>query len=105
MKRIFLGLTLAGSLLINAQEKEQSASSKSPVRFGVKAGFNATTVSNNNSEYEDNNEKIKLGSHVGVFVNIPVAEKFSVQTELLFSQMGSKTEEKYFYPSGLDGHM
>ncbi|CAI8790447.1 porin family protein [Chryseobacterium sp. IT-36CA2] len=105
MKKIFLGFALVGSLVMNAQEKEQPVSSKSPVRFGVKAGFNASTLSNSNREYGDNNEKIKLGSHVGIFVNIPVAEKFSIQPELLFSQMGSKTEEKYVYPSGLDGHM
>ena len=105
MKKILLGLALAGSFLMNAQENEQPASSKSPVSFGVKAGFNASTVSNSNNQYGDNNEKIKLGSHVGVFVNIPVAEKFSIQPELLFSQMGSKTEVKYVYPSALDGHM
>ncbi|RXM55086.1 outer membrane beta-barrel protein, partial [Chryseobacterium sp. CH1] len=59
----------------------------------------ASTFSDSNNEYSDYNEKVKLGSHVGIFVNIPVAEKFSVQPELLFSQMGSKTEEKYTYAS------
>ena len=38
----------------------------------------------------DNNEKIKASSHIGIFANIPLAEKFSIQPELLFSQLGSK---------------
>jgi hypothetical protein len=105
MKNIVLGLALAGSLFMNAQEKEQNTASKSPVTFGVKAGFNASTFSNSNSDYGDNNEKIKLGSHVGVFVTIPVAEKFSIQPELLFSQMGSKTEQQYTYASLSDGYL
>lgn len=101
MKKVFSGLALAGSLLVNAQEKQQSVSSKSPVTFGVKAGFNASALSTGKADNADNNQKLKLGSHIGVFVNIPVAAKFSVQPELLFSQMGSKTEGKYTYGSSL----
>ncbi|WP_126650841.1 porin family protein [Chryseobacterium aureum] len=105
MKNIVLGLALAGSLFMNAQEKEQQTSSGSPVKFGVKAGFNASSFSNSNSNYGEYNEKVKLGSHVGVFVTVPVAEKFSIQPELLFSQMGSKTEQKYTYSSLSDGYL
>ncbi|MBO9691210.1 porin family protein [Chryseobacterium sp.] len=105
MKRVLLGLTLGGSLLINAQEKEKSAASSSPARFGVKAGFNMSKFSSGSRDNAENNEKLKLGSHIGVFVHIPVSEKFSVQPELLFSQSGSKIEEKYMYASAFDGHI
>ncbi|WP_347216454.1 porin family protein [Chryseobacterium sp.] len=98
MKKLFIGLAFVGSLFMNAQEKTKSSS---PITFGVKAGFNATTLSRSHDSYTydeyDSNEKMKPGFNAGVFVNIPVAEKFSVQPELLFSQLGSKTEENYRY--------
>ncbi|AZA76521.1 PorT family protein [Chryseobacterium sp. G0186] len=90
MKKLFMGLAFAGCLFVHAQEKVKSSS---PITFGVKAGFNASTVTSNDSYNYDNNEKLKPGFNAGVFVNIPVAEKFSIQPELLFSQMGSKTED------------
>ncbi|MBB6369924.1 porin family protein [Chryseobacterium shigense] len=89
MKKLILGLALAGSLLVNAQEKTKASS---PVTFGVKAGLNASTLSK--ADEYDNDQRIKPGFNAGIFVNIPVAEKFSVQPELLFNQVGSKTEER-----------
>lgn len=100
MKKIFLGLTFAGSFLISAQEKEQPVATKpSSVRFGIKAGFNGSTFSRGERSEVDNSEKIKAGSHIGVFANIPLAEKFSIQPELLFSQLGSKTEDIFIHNS------
>ncbi|MDN3693241.1 porin family protein [Chryseobacterium tructae] len=101
MKKLFVGLAFAGSLFINAQEKTKSSS---PITFGVKAGINATTISRTNDTYSegyyDNDQKMKAGFNAGVFVNIPVAEKFSVQPELLFSQLGSKSEVRYRNSNG-----
>lgn len=106
MKKLFIGLAFAGSLFVNAQEKTKSSS---PISFGVKAGFNATTLSRTNTDrynygsyYEDqnNDDRLKPGFNAGLFVNIPVAQKFSIQPELLFSQMGSKSEERYRYVTG-----
>lgn len=77
---------------MNAQEKTKSSS---PITFGVKAGFNASTLSK--ADQYDNDQKLKPGFNAGVFVNIPVAQKFSVQPELLFNQLGSKTEEREDY--------
>lgn len=95
MKKLILGLAFAGSLLVNAQEKTKSSS---PVTFGVKGGFNASTLTKSDDGY-DNDQKLKPGFHAGVFVNIPVAAKFSVQPEVLFNQLGSKTEDKYTFRS------
>ncbi|SFN35598.1 Outer membrane protein beta-barrel domain-containing protein [Chryseobacterium oleae] len=100
MKKLILGLAFAGSLLVNAQEKTKSTS---PITFGVKAGFNASTLSKYDGyDGYDNDQKLKPGFNAGVFVNIPVAEKFSVQPEVLFSQLGSKTEEKEVYYNNSD---
>ena len=92
MKKLILGLAIAASLSVNAQEKTTSSS---PVTFGVKAGFNASTLSK--VDQYDNDQKLKPGFNAGVFANIPVAEKFSIQPELLFNLLGSKTEEREVY--------
>ncbi|SIT23062.1 Outer membrane protein beta-barrel domain-containing protein [Chryseobacterium ureilyticum] len=106
MKKLFTGLAFMGVLFLNAQEKKQSTS---PISYGVKGGFNASNLSrtdmdryNYGSQYEEqnNDDRLKPGFHAGVFVNIPVAQKFSIQPELLFSQLGSKAEERYRYASG-----
>ncbi|NIF05258.1 PorT family protein [Chryseobacterium sp. Tr-659] len=95
MKKFIAVIAFAGSLFVNAQEKAQSTSSLSPISFGVKAGFNGSTLTRGDGYNYDNNEKIKPGFHAGVFVHIPVTEKFSVQPELLFSQLGSKSDYNY----------
>ncbi|MDP9959655.1 porin family protein [Chryseobacterium lathyri] len=92
MKKLILGLAMAASLSVNAQEKTKSST---PVTFGVKAGFNASTLSK--VDQYDNDQTLKPGFNAGVFANIPVAEKFSIQPELLFNQLGSKTEEREVY--------
>lgn len=97
MKKLILGLAIAASLSVNAQEKTKSST---PVTFGVKAGFNASTLSK--VDQYDNDQKLKPGFNAGVFANIPVAEKFSIQPELLFNQLGSKTEEREVYYSNSD---
>lgn len=99
MKKLFIGLAIAGSLIVNAQEKTKSSS---PITFGVKGGLTASTISRSDDRYyeygEHNDEdKLKVGFQAGVFVNIPVAEKFSIQPELLFNQLGSKVEERYYH--------
>ncbi|WP_343638552.1 porin family protein [Chryseobacterium sp.] len=98
MKKLFAVIVIAGCLFANAQEKHQSKSS--PVTFGVKAGFNGSTLTRGDGYEYDNNEKIKAGFHAGVFANIPVSEKFSIQPELLFSQLGSKSDYNYRTSSG-----
>ncbi|PXW17924.1 MULTISPECIES: porin family protein [unclassified Chryseobacterium] len=81
MKKIFLGLALVAGTFAFSQKT--STASSSPVRFGVKAGLNISTISNS-----DLNSK--AGFYGGVFANIPVAQDFSVQPEVLYSGMGGK---------------
>jgi len=59
---------------------------KAQLKFGVRAGLNASTVSFPNLQ----NKSEKLGFHVGVFTDIPVVEDFmSVQPELSYSTKGT----------------
>lgn len=81
MKKFFLGLAITAGTLSFAQEK--AASSASPVRFGIKAGLNVSSIN-------DNDSKAKPGFYGGLFANIPVASDFSVQPELLYNGMGAK---------------
>jgi len=84
MKKLILGFAIAMSSLTFAQEKAEKTSS--PVRFGIKAGLNVSSV--NDDEF-----KAKAGIYGGVFANIPVASSFSVQPEVLYSGMGAKLED------------
>lgn len=82
MKKLFLGLAVAASSLVFAQEK---AKSTSPVAFGVKAGLNVSTISGGDSNG-------KAGFYGGLFANIPVASSFSVQPEVLYNGVGAKAD-------------
>lgn len=84
MKKLFLGLSIAISSLVFAQEKTQKTSS--PVGFGLKAGLNVSSLSN------ADDSKAKAGFYGGAFVNIPVASSFSVQPEVLYSGVGVKED-------------
>ncbi|MCS3529035.1 porin family protein [Chryseobacterium sp. JUb7] len=84
MKKLFLGFAIAASSLTFAQEKAKT--STSPVRFGIKAGLNVSSINADDS-------KAKAGIYGGFFANIPVATSFSVQPELLYNGMGAKHKD------------
>ncbi len=75
MKKLVLGAAIAMSSLTFAQQ------------FGLKAGMNVSSLSDD-ATMDDN--KSKIGFNAGVFMNAPLAESFSIQPELLYSQMGNK---------------
>jgi hypothetical protein len=59
---------------------------KAQLKFGVRAGLNASNVSFPNLP----NKSEKIGFHVGLFTDIPVVEDFmSVQPELSYSTKGT----------------
>lgn len=89
MKKLILGIAVAASSLAFAQETT-TASSSSPVRFGIKGGMNVSSLTNE-SGLDDQGSKI--GFNAGVFANIPVASSFSVQPEVLYSQYGDKYDQ------------
>lgn len=93
MKKIFLGLALVAGTFAFSQKT--STASSSPVRFGVKAGLNISTLSD--SEFNS-----KAGFYGGVFANIPVAQDFSFQPEVLYSGMGAKAKVDSDVKANLD---
>lgn len=79
MKKLFLGAAIAISSLSFAQT------------FGLKAGVNVASISDEG--FDDS--KAKVGFNAGAFANIPVAESFSIQPEVLYNQLGSELKRTY----------
>ncbi|MGC4129574.1 MAG: porin family protein [Bergeyella sp.] len=77
MKKLFLGMAIAASSLTFAQS------------FGIKGGMNLSTISDDT----DLNQKSKVGYYAGAFVNLPLAESFSLQPEVLYNNLGAKFTE------------
>lgn len=91
MKKLILGIAVLSTSLAFAQTTTTTSTmSSSPVRFGVKAGMNVSSLSNDGT-LDDQGSKI--GFNAGVFANIPVAESFSIQPEVLYSQYGDKYDD------------
>lgn len=80
MKKLLLSVAMLSFLGANAQT------------FGLKAGLNISNVSN---LYESSTNS-RTGFNAGAFVNLPLANKFKIQPELLYSQKGLK------YPTGTE---
>lgn len=76
MKKIFLLFVMAGSF----------AAASAQINYGVKGGLNVANLGG--EDIEDN--KAKVGFHVGGFVGVTVAENFSIQPELVYSLQGAK---------------
>lgn len=79
MKKVFLSFVLAASFL----------GASAQVQFGVKAGANIANLTGDDAD----GSKSKFGLNAGAFVEIPVAEKFSVKPELVYSLQGAKGED------------
>src|SRR5688500_11284231 len=79
MKKVFLSFVLAASFL----------GASAQVQFGVKAGANIANLTGDDAE----GSKSKFGLNAGAFVEIPVADKFSVKPELVYSLQGAKGED------------
>ncbi len=93
MKKLILGLAVTAGSLAFAQTTTTTSTrsmSSSDVRFGIKAGMNVSSLSKDGA-LEDQGSKI--GFNAGVFANIPIAESFSIQPEVLYTQYGDKYDQ------------
>ncbi|WP_027379366.1 porin family protein [Chryseobacterium daeguense] len=92
MNKLFLGLAIVTGSLVFAQETKTVTAApmnkvKEPVRFGIKGGVNFSQF----SEQKLSTKSLRPGFNAGVFVNIPLSEKFAIQPEVLYNQLGSKS--------------
>jgi outer membrane immunogenic protein len=109
MKKLILGIAVLSTSLAFAQTTTTTTTrttSSSDVRFGIKGGMNVSSLSDDGS-LEDQGSKI--GFNAGVFATIPVAESFSIQPEVIYTQYGDKydyrapiTNDRISYARRLD---
>lgn len=78
-----------------------SAQDDKEFRFGVKGGFNLSNL------YIDDvdDEKAKVGLHVGLWMKAPIGELFAIQPELLWSSKGTKIGQYQNIPFTQDGEV
>ncbi len=87
LEKFLLAMTL---LFCTTQVLAQRPTAES--YFGLKAAANFSSNSFKDPSLADYNVKSKTGFAGGIYYNISFSEKFSVQPELLYSQMGSELE-------------
>lgn len=76
MKKLFLSAAIAVSSLTFAQQ------------FGIKGGMNVSSLS---EDAGMDDAKAKIGFNAGVFMNAPLGAEFSIQPELIYTQLGNKS--------------
>lgn len=69
------------------------------IKFGAKVGLNVSNLRGNYPSEIDEN-KSKMGFHIGGFAEYPINEKFTLQPELLFSTQGNTYGYKDYYGGG-----
>jgi opacity protein-like surface antigen len=78
MKKAILLFVCAASLAVVSHAQD--------VRFGAKGSLVLSTFSGEDAE-------MKVGFNLGALVQIPVAEQFMIQPELVYSAQGAKAED------------
>ncbi|MDG3582355.1 porin family protein [Galbibacter pacificus] len=90
MKKLFLlaVLCLGTAITMNAQE----------FYFGLKGGTSLSTISGENKLMSNN---YRTGLYGGVFAEVVMSEKISIQPEVLYSMLGSHETYKQFLANGV----
>ncbi len=70
------------SILFSLNSNAQS------LNFGVKAGANFSTLRGDNLDVEN-----RTGFHIGGLLELKIADKFSIQPELLYTELGAKNSQ------------
>ncbi|MGI9527186.1 MAG: porin family protein [Weeksellaceae bacterium] len=89
MKKVVLSAAAAvlGLVGVNAQMNMES------VEVGARAGYNYSNLTGDTAENLDT--KGLSGYHAGLFVEVPISQRFSIQPEVIYSTQGTKLEGKF----------
>lgn len=87
MKKLVLSAAAAvlGIMGVDAQNANTEA-----LQLGVRAGYNLSNLSGDLADEIDT--KSLSGFHIGLFTEFPVAPRFSIQPEVMYSTQGAKFE-------------
>ena len=86
MKRIYVFTLMFIGMTLGVQAQDFG--------FGIKGGLNFSSFSG--SDTEELNFEGRTGYHLGLTMEVPLAEDFSIQPEVLYSTMGAKTNDFEF---------
>lgn len=76
-----------GFLILGAGQALAQSNNPGP-RFGIKGGLNASQLYVDQPNVED--ESMKIGFNFGVFTKVPITSFLALQTEALYTNVGSK---------------
>lgn len=84
-KMVFTAVAVLVFGLTNAQDAVKATSD---VKFGAKGGINLANIVGDDA----GDANTLVGFNAGFFVEIPVTDKLTIQSEILYSAQGSKSE-------------
>lgn len=75
-------------LVFGFASAQDEAKTTSNVKFGAKGGINLANIAGDDA----GDANMYVGFNAGMFVEIPVTDKLTIQPEILYSAQGSKSE-------------
>jgi len=89
----------ASVLLISITHFSTNAQDSNPVRFGIKAGLNFSTLYAKDAE----DTKMRTGFNVGLFTKLPISNYVAIQPELYYTSKGGEVTYGNTYVDGTAG--
>ena len=86
MKKVLLSAVAV--MVFGFMSAQEEVKSTSDVKFGAKGGVNFANLVGDDA----GDATMFVGFNVGLFVEIPITDKLTIQPELLYSAQGSKSE-------------
>jgi hypothetical protein len=85
-------LVLSSTFILSAVTVAQKKATSDGVTFGVRAGFDLTNLNGKEDDGDKLSNKLQPGFNIGVNAEIPIADEFYIQPNILFSKKGAKNE-------------
>jgi len=89
---LFTATLLAAGMTVSAQEQQTVTEDAPKAKFGIKGGYNLTTLYSS----DVSTDHMKSGFNAGVYAKLPVTKGFSIQPEVLYSLKGAKADYDNF---------
>lgn len=93
-KNVLFAIVFLSSAIIFAQNESKTISE---IKYGIKGGINLANISGDDA----GDANLFVGFNTGFFVEIPIADKFIFQPEIIYSAQGSKSEGEYIIDSSV----